>query len=918
MSNTLSAQHRLNFSIEPPFVRADLVGNMLYEVMYSRDVQLYQSSGNFSFNGSFVVVDTYDYLPINISETGEPYYLDNLTSYSSYYIHVRIVGTNSSGIIRFRTSPSAPHIPPALLSSSYNGTHIQLQWPVLSNQTGPIVKVQIMVEPFGSKIRFNSSVYAPYDVSAVCTNLVPGLNYANGYDGGICGGMCDVLCPLGTQLSDISLVLTTANASEMHYTEYDANGMLINVTRLLPFITYETNDTATIHGSSSIDRMFTVGDNKQYGRYNNTVLNPVLSYQFRLIVYTADNAYAIGPSIIIVGVSKRKSFVAIYASTIAAFSLALLIIFVVYRYRKWNKAKNILVKLDHFEAFYVSNPFFTSVQEQNFEVPVNNTVVISTTDTEYAVPLANADSDPYFDAGMIITNRISYCIPYYTEEKRTNVSTFNNTVTVSDSKICYSVPLAEDSCDRAAATYADFWTIPMADDGPVETNDTKEYYLCMNVNSADINTNTKESNAVSHHTVGSSSTLEINGCEDGNPVGVKSSVKSIGWILPVPEDSNCDDPMVELKNDTKEKLLHTLDTQFNFQSESVASNNAILMLDKNYTAVSEESFSDHHIICHKYEPMASLYSCSLKNTNVSQELYYATPVPGLSKEATGQELYYATSKQENRLEAQELYSVPAGLDNRVGEMPLELYLVPTRIDGGMGNNNKKENSHILCQSCDDDDILLGFSEAEILSKYNDIPVPGLSKEATGQELYYATPKQENRLEGETPQELYSVPAGLDNRVGEMPLELYLIPTRIDGGMGNNNKKENSHILCQSCDDDDILLGFSEAEILSKYNDIPVPGLSKEATGQELYYATPKQENRLEGETPQELYSVPADLTTGWDKCPLQLYIARIDNGMRETPYLIPARIDDVTSQELYSAPTSLDDGMGNDRKMDFI
>ena len=268
----------------------------------------------------------------------------NYTFYVSFITYLGTYGPNAS--ITLATTPAPAKPPPAIdIVTTPSLTTVSLQWlKAFDTFTGPITKVQILVELSGSvkivnqnittnvsyiKTETNSSgalvnnTY--YNVSSsvigspvsrfitASESCLPAINFVNtdpaepNLTKSVCGGWCTRACPLGVTMDLLKLTNQSFPTTDTRVglgTRNTLNGAT------LPYIAYErvfaynsTSNTSNVSFAvNNTAGVALIGDTSTYTlldgnfSFQSPPLVPGSSYQFRLIIYTTDYLFTIGPA----------------------------------------------------------------------------------------------------------------------------------------------------------------------------------------------------------------------------------------------------------------------------------------------------------------------------------------------------------------------------------------------------------------------------------------------------------------------------------------------------------------------------------------------------------------------------------------------------------------------------------------------
>ena len=297
--------------------------------------------------------------------------LSNLNPDTLYNITINPLtsapGMGPGNSIILITQVSAPFKPPTPILISQQDTDIRVNWTSLSNITGVITKAWIIAEPYINvsseviHVPNNSTLpslpfpntgvrgfFDKYNVSDPCSIHIFGYTFQSIKSGNICGGFCSNICEYGTPMLDPTTILPT-NDQHLFNDNYI---MLFNTTdgitlsRYVPYLTMKRRFNLTISdGGLKQGGTILIGDGKinPNSNLNNTVLNPLLYYRIRLIVFTSEVLYAISDPLEInpfnyqstVDISKI-----LYIPILIAFGLLLMIICLIIYIRKCLTRRN--------------------------------------------------------------------------------------------------------------------------------------------------------------------------------------------------------------------------------------------------------------------------------------------------------------------------------------------------------------------------------------------------------------------------------------------------------------------------------------------------------------------------------------------------------------------------------------------------
>ena len=198
--------------------------------------------------------------------------LDNLNPDTNYIIRVfprtNAIGQGPENIIRLKTSVAAPPKPPVLNIISITDEDIKVSWPSLTNETGEITKVWVVVEPY-ERLQVSSEVvhipknsllpflpfphegirgfFGPYNISNTCQSHIVGFTFLSINTKEICGGFCNKPCEYGTQMLDPTTILPT-NDKDLENDNFimvfnNSDGVIS--TRYVPYLTMKKRIDST-------------------------------------------------------------------------------------------------------------------------------------------------------------------------------------------------------------------------------------------------------------------------------------------------------------------------------------------------------------------------------------------------------------------------------------------------------------------------------------------------------------------------------------------------------------------------------------------------------------------------------------------------------------------------------------------------
>jgi hypothetical protein len=247
-------------------------------------------------------------------------------------------GAGPGQTLVLRTQVSAPSKPPVLTLVKRDETKITVSWSNLTNATGVITKIWIVIEPYEAGtseadtseagtseagtseagtsevviVPLNNSAlpllpfphehtrgfFGPYNVSHPCQDEIIGYTFRSLKSNVVCGGMCATLCEFGTPMLDPTTILATNDQNLtndnflMAFNTTDGNASV----RFVPYLSmkkrFALNST---NGGLAGFGQSVLGDGKinPNSLLNNTRLLPTLAYRVRFIVFTSEVLYAI-------------------------------------------------------------------------------------------------------------------------------------------------------------------------------------------------------------------------------------------------------------------------------------------------------------------------------------------------------------------------------------------------------------------------------------------------------------------------------------------------------------------------------------------------------------------------------------------------------------------------------------------------
>jgi hypothetical protein len=251
--------------------------------------------------------------------------LSNLRPDTEYNITVypftAAKGSGPGNSIVLHTQVSAPPKPPVLTLLKREETNITVSWSNLTNATGIITKVWIVIEPYDAAkaptsefviVPPNNSalpllpfphentrgIFGPYNVSNPCQDKIIGYSFHSLKSNTLCGGICDNVCELGTPMLDPTTILATNNknlTNDNFMMEFNTTDGNIS-TRFVPYLSMKKRFVInTTQGGLAGFGKIVLGDGKinPNSLLNNSILLPALSYRVRFIVFTSEVLYTV-------------------------------------------------------------------------------------------------------------------------------------------------------------------------------------------------------------------------------------------------------------------------------------------------------------------------------------------------------------------------------------------------------------------------------------------------------------------------------------------------------------------------------------------------------------------------------------------------------------------------------------------------
>jgi len=315
---TNNEQANLKIHWEPPPILEQHGEIISYKVDYE------QQERSFITYGSIVNVIVTPFKVFSVYTNETTLILSALIPDTNYNIKVypinKAIGLGPSASIHLKTQVSAPPNPPVLTLVSRKSTNITVSWSSLTNETGIITKVWIVVEPYTSEQNSSMVVHTPvnnselpelpfphqgirgffanYNASNPCGEHINGYTFRSLFSNKICGGICPIPCEHGTPMLDPTTILPTNNKNLtndnflMEFIDKDGNFSL----RMVPYLSmkkrFAINST---NGGLLGGGKIMLGDGKvnPNSLLNNTVIDPTLFYRVRLIVFTSETLYSI-------------------------------------------------------------------------------------------------------------------------------------------------------------------------------------------------------------------------------------------------------------------------------------------------------------------------------------------------------------------------------------------------------------------------------------------------------------------------------------------------------------------------------------------------------------------------------------------------------------------------------------------------
>ena len=349
-------QSKLKLHWEPPLIGLQHGPITSYNVLYIREQKQYITYGP---DPQTIIIPS---LESQIVVNTTTIILDNLNPDTNYIIHVYprtdTIGQGPENKIRLKTSVAAPPKPPILSIISVTDQDITISWPSLTNETGEITKVWIVVEPYEPlqltsevvHISNNMSVpllpfphegirghFGPYNISDTCQSHIVGLTFLSINTKEICGGFCNKKCEYGTEMLDPTTIFPTNDKTLIN----DNFIMLFNnsdgviSSRYVPYLTMKKRINLTsADGGLNSAGTFLIGDglNNIKSKLNNTLLNVNLLYRFRFIVFTSETLYSISDSVKITLLEESSVSIIDFLYVGIVLSIVLIIIIILFYY----------------------------------------------------------------------------------------------------------------------------------------------------------------------------------------------------------------------------------------------------------------------------------------------------------------------------------------------------------------------------------------------------------------------------------------------------------------------------------------------------------------------------------------------------------------------------------------------------------
>jgi len=322
--------------------------------------------------------------------------LNNLNPDTNYTIRIfprtDAIGQGPENIIRLKTSVAAPPKPPPLNIISITDQDIKISWPSLTNETGEITKVWVVVEPY-ERLQLSSEVvhipknsllpflpfphegirgfFGPYNISNTCQSHIVGFTFLSINTKEICGGFCNKPCEYGTQMLDPTTILPT-NDKDLENDNFimvfnNSDGVIS--TRYVPYLTMKKRiDSTTSLGGLNSGGTFLIGDglNNIKSKLNNALLEIDLLYRLRFMVFTSETLYSISDTPIEISLVENNSIISlsqgIYIGIFVGICLILLMILCCYcinlcqrKRREENKIDNSDIGMEGMESITHKN-----------------------------------------------------------------------------------------------------------------------------------------------------------------------------------------------------------------------------------------------------------------------------------------------------------------------------------------------------------------------------------------------------------------------------------------------------------------------------------------------------------------------------------------------------------------------------------
>ena len=360
-------QSNLKIHWEPPMIVLQHGPITSYNISYIREQRQYITYGP---NVRTIIVPSLEtYIIVNTTTI----ILNNLNPDTNYTIRVfprtDAIGQGPENIIRLKTSVAAPPKPPILTIISVNDEDIKVSWPSLTNETGEITKVWIVVEPY-ERLQLTSEVvhipnnsllpflpfphqnirgfFGQYNISNTCESHIVGFTFLSFNTKEICGGFCSKKCEYGTKMLDPTTILPT-NDKNLENDDFimvfnNSDGELS--TRYVPYLTMKKRiNITTSSGGLNSEGTFLIGDglNNIKSKLKNELLEINLSYRLRFMVFTSETLYSISDPVEITLIERNSllSFSeSIYLGIVLGIVLLLLLSLCLYCINLCQQRKN--------------------------------------------------------------------------------------------------------------------------------------------------------------------------------------------------------------------------------------------------------------------------------------------------------------------------------------------------------------------------------------------------------------------------------------------------------------------------------------------------------------------------------------------------------------------------------------------------